>query len=39
MAGTPTDARFVSLVDRYDPRLRHRLKKAWAGAGVSVRGS
>jgi|GEM_PF-4764019 len=32
LAGTPADVRFVNLVDGYDPRLRHRLKKAWAGS-------
>jgi purine-nucleoside phosphorylase len=32
----PVEARFVNLVDAYDARLRNRLKKASAGAGVSL---
>jgi purine-nucleoside phosphorylase len=36
LVGTSADARFVNLVDAYDPRLRHRLKKASVGAGVSL---
>lgn len=36
LTGTSGDARFVNLVDAYDPRLQHRLKKASAGAGVSL---
>ncbi len=27
LVGTPADAGFVHLIDAYDPRLRHRLKK------------
>jgi purine-nucleoside phosphorylase len=36
LVGTSEDARFVNLVDAYDPRLRQRLKKASVGAGVSL---
>jgi len=36
LIGTPADGRFVNLVDAYDPHLRQRLKKAAAGAGVSL---
>jgi hypothetical protein len=27
LVATPADTRFVHLIDAYDPRLRHRLKK------------
>ena len=37
LIGTPVDARFVNLVDAYDPRLRQRIEGASAGAGVGVR--
>ena len=36
LVGTSADKHFVNLVDAYDPRLRQRLKKASAGAGVSL---
>ena len=36
LIGKTGDARFVNLVDAYDLRLRHRLRKASAGAGVSL---
>lgn len=36
LVGTSGDARFVNLVDAYDPRLRQRLKKAAAEAGVGL---
>jgi purine-nucleoside phosphorylase len=36
LVGTSVDARFVNLVDAYDPRLRQRLTKASAGAGVGL---
>ncbi len=36
LAGATADRRFVNLVDAYDPRLRLRLKKAAAGAGVNL---
>jgi purine-nucleoside phosphorylase len=36
LVGMAADSRFVNLVDAYDSRLRYRLKKASAGAGVSL---
>jgi len=36
LVGKAVDSRFVNLVDAYDSRLRHRLKKASAGAWVSL---
>jgi purine-nucleoside phosphorylase len=36
LIGTAAASRFVNLVDAYDLRLRHRLKKASAAAGVSL---
>jgi purine-nucleoside phosphorylase len=36
MVGEEGDARFVSLVDAYDPRLRYKMKRMAAIAGVSV---
>lgn len=36
LAGKSVDARFVNLVDAYDPRLRQRLRKAAAEAGVGL---
>ncbi len=36
LAGARTNSRFVNLVDAYDPRLRARLKKASAAAGISL---
>ena len=37
LVGTPADAGFVHLIDAYDPRLRHRLKKPRPESG-SARG-
>jgi len=39
LAGTTVERRFVNLIDAYDPRLRLRLKKAAAGAGVNLQES
>ncbi|HMF05916.1 MAG TPA: hypothetical protein VKE72_02755 [Methylocella sp.] len=39
MTGATAERRFVNLVDAYDPRLRLRLKKAAAGAGVNLQES
>jgi purine-nucleoside phosphorylase len=36
LIGEAGDARFVSMTDAYDPRLRHRLKQAADAAGVAL---
>ncbi len=36
LGGAPANERSVSLVDAYDPRLRQRLRKSSAEAGVSL---
>lgn len=37
LIGEETDARFVSMTDAYDPRLRKRLRVIAAASGVAVR--
>ena len=36
MIGEPTDARFVNMVDAYDPAMRLALRTAAAAAGVPL---
>jgi purine-nucleoside phosphorylase len=36
LIGDPSDARFVNLVDAYDPALRQALRKAAERAGVAI---
>ena len=37
LIGEPTDARFVNMVDAYDPALRAELRKAARGARVALK--